>query len=118
MQTVYMEGFPTCNFCNKLAKYDAPTKLGPWAYLCQECFNDHGIEYAAIKLEQRIPAEPEATALMQGKELNSLEEQIMTGDRSIACPRCESDNRVEPDAYYIYICEGCGMNVQVPAPFC
>lgn len=23
--------------------FDAKTKLGPWAYMCEECFKDHGI---------------------------------------------------------------------------
>lgn len=35
---------PDCQICaragfTRLAKYDAKTKVGPWAYVCEECFN-------------------------------------------------------------------------------
>lgn len=28
-----------CDFCGRLALYDAKTKLGPWAYVCQLHFD-------------------------------------------------------------------------------
>jgi hypothetical protein len=39
---------PTCNLCEEAgytepALYDAHTTMGPWAYLCQEHFDDYGI---------------------------------------------------------------------------
>lgn len=35
---------PTCDYCGQSkAHYDAKTKHGPWAYLCEECFQKIGI---------------------------------------------------------------------------
>ena len=34
---------PDCDFCGETAKYDGRTKLGPWANMCQYCFNIYGI---------------------------------------------------------------------------
>ncbi len=30
---------PRCDFCGRPALYDAKTKLGPWAYVCQKHFD-------------------------------------------------------------------------------
>ena len=45
---VLMTSIPNCDVCSqegmeRKAKYDAATKFGPWAYLCQEHFDSHGI---------------------------------------------------------------------------
>ena len=32
-----------CQFCNKEAKYDDKTKMGPWAYMCTKCFQNYGV---------------------------------------------------------------------------
>ena len=32
----------TCDFCKQPAKYDGKTKLGPWAYMCEEHFKQLG----------------------------------------------------------------------------
>ena len=32
-----------CQFCNNEAKYDGKTKMGPWAYLCENCFVRYGV---------------------------------------------------------------------------
>lgn len=32
-----------CDFCGKIADFDAKTKFGPWAYLCAEHFQQYGI---------------------------------------------------------------------------
>jgi hypothetical protein len=29
-----MLDMPGCQMCKKVAKYDAKTKMGPWAYVC------------------------------------------------------------------------------------
>lgn len=38
MQDAYkkvpMLDMPGCQMCKKVAKYDAKTKMGPWAYVC------------------------------------------------------------------------------------
>lgn len=43
--------FPTlyCDLCNQRgalltpAKYDGKTKIGPWAFMCDECFSKWGV---------------------------------------------------------------------------
>lgn len=32
-----------CDFCDKQAKFDAKTKFGPWAYMCDHHFQINGI---------------------------------------------------------------------------
>tara|TARA_R100001086_G_scaffold211788_1_gene127796 strand:+ start:449 stop:709 length:261 start_codon:yes stop_codon:yes gene_type:complete len=32
---------PKCDYCLSNAKYDAQTKQGPWAYMCNSHFNQH-----------------------------------------------------------------------------
>ena len=34
---------PKCDFCNKEAPYDSPTKYGPWANMCEYHFNLNGV---------------------------------------------------------------------------
>lgn len=34
---------PACDLCGAPARYDAKTKQGPWGYLCQDDFENHGI---------------------------------------------------------------------------
>ena len=34
---------PKCQLCDEAAKYDAKTKMGPWGFLCEECFKKHGV---------------------------------------------------------------------------
>lgn len=33
-----------CDFCDKPAYVDGATKMGPWAYMCQEHFEQNGIK--------------------------------------------------------------------------
>jgi DNA-directed RNA polymerase subunit M/transcription elongation factor TFIIS len=33
---------PNCDLCGKPALYDGKTTDGPWGYMCQNCFNEHG----------------------------------------------------------------------------
>lgn len=33
---------PKCYFCSDTAKYDAKTKMGPWAYMCPFHYNLFG----------------------------------------------------------------------------
>lgn len=32
---------PKCDLCDMPAKYDAKTKDGPWAYMCEEHYQSH-----------------------------------------------------------------------------
>ena len=33
---------PNCDFCGKPAEYDGKTTDGPWGYMCDSCFKEHG----------------------------------------------------------------------------
>jgi len=41
MKEVLLPEIPDCDFCGKPALYDVPTKMGPWAYLCSDCFKKY-----------------------------------------------------------------------------
>jgi ribosomal protein L37AE/L43A len=43
MKTVKVGKGHECQFCEKKAKYDARTKMGSWAFLCQSCFDKYGV---------------------------------------------------------------------------
>lgn len=34
---------PKCQFCDRIARYDAKTRMGPWAYLCEHHFGLYGV---------------------------------------------------------------------------
>lgn len=38
-----LEEYPRCDFCDKEAHYDAKTKMGPWAYCCEDHFKERGM---------------------------------------------------------------------------
>ena len=106
-----------CDFCGEVAIYDAPTRTGTWAYMCEKCHKSKGgMNFIGTKFDYRPVAKPKAK-LAVGIEASSLEEQV-TGDRNIQCPDCGDLRLVEPDADYNYNCEGCGVKVQVPMGLC
>lgn len=38
-----------CDLCGKAqAKYDAPTYVGPWAYMCDVCYQRNASAYAPL----------------------------------------------------------------------
>lgn len=41
MKEVQMDKLPKCDFCYKMARYDAKTIEGCWAYMCEEHWNEH-----------------------------------------------------------------------------
>ncbi len=41
--SVKVESLPSCDFCGKQAEYDAATKFGPWANMCESDFKVHGV---------------------------------------------------------------------------
>ena len=32
-----------CQFCSKEATVDGKTKMGPWAFMCDDCHNKYGV---------------------------------------------------------------------------
>ena len=50
---------PDCDFCGKFgvketARYDAVTVYGPWANMCQTCFEMHGTGQLGLGKGQRF----------------------------------------------------------------
>lgn len=44
MNTVKVTALPDCDICKKQkAKYDGKTLMGPWAYMCQSCYDTSGV---------------------------------------------------------------------------
>ena len=40
---VFIDALPKCDFCGVLAEYDGKTSMGPWAYMCKDCFKSFGV---------------------------------------------------------------------------
>ena len=47
---VMVDQLPNCDFCKQnplipyqAAHYDGKTKMGPWAYMCEEHFKQYGV---------------------------------------------------------------------------
>lgn len=40
MKTAKVEKIPRCDFCEKEAVYDAKTRIGCWAYMCETCWKN------------------------------------------------------------------------------
>lgn len=34
---------PKCDFCAQTAAYDGRTRMGPWAYMCEAHYVQHGV---------------------------------------------------------------------------
>jgi len=130
MKIKKMTTLPKCDFCDKNAKYDAPTQHGGrWAYMCEEHCKEYGKNISVGTEFQKRESKPkvdedghreESFKIVMGTEDESPEhlEDILygTGDREIECPKCGDLRTVEPDATYTYVCEGCGVKVKCPAP--
>jgi len=121
MEEVLMQKIPMCDFCKTtLAKYDAPTAHnGSFAYMCENCAHIHSTKTRlelGKSLKQRTSAEPNLEGpIYQAIEKSSIEERLL-GDRFVACPQCGEERFVEPDADYVYTCEGCGVRVRCTDP--
>ena len=94
---------PDCDLCKRMrqqkihAKYDAATRAGPWAYMCEEHFSTHGIGLGIGlgQLLQTAPTDPMAYAgyYDEGKSMRSDDE---TGDarekeEASECAACGKD---------------------------
>ena len=44
----------TCDFCDKVARYDARMEFGSWAYMCEEHFKQYGIGLGTGKGQKLI----------------------------------------------------------------
>ena len=120
MKQVKMTLIPTCDFCKeKPAKYDAPTVMGPWANMCEDCFPANSVSFAKEIGNELVQKNEPATPKDDGKiykaiEVHSIEDIICDVEmREVECPQCGESKTVETDADYIWTCEGCGVKVKV-----
>lgn len=52
MSVCKVERYPTCNFCSKEARYDAPmVGRSTWAYMCPDCWSERGSHTCYTKFE-------------------------------------------------------------------
>ena len=51
---VIVTKLPNCDLCQNTASYDAKTKMGPWAYLCEQCFSFYGPARLGTGLGQKL----------------------------------------------------------------
>lgn len=114
---------PVAETCSLYAKYDAPTKSGSWAFMCEAHYKMHAAKGAdALGCEFVVGiAKPKDSSILRGiepglEDLEYWEEVLMNSERFIKCPNCSELKCLEPDAEGIYHCEGCGMRVQCPTP--
>jgi hypothetical protein len=55
METARLTVLPACDFgCGETARYDAATMMGPWAYMCQSCFELNGTGQLGLGKGQRL----------------------------------------------------------------
>lgn len=46
---------PSCDFtCGKEAEFDGATKMGPWAYMCADCWEKHGVGRLGLGYGQKL----------------------------------------------------------------
>ena len=117
MKNLRMEVLPKCDFCKKVdAVYDAPTDHGSWAYMCTECSKSKanpGLLSIGNRIVQHTPAVPkESGKIFLGKEASTMEEVVIDSVRMVECPECAMSRSVEPDADYVFTCDGCGVKVR------
>lgn len=47
---------PKCDFCGEPASVDGKTLMGPWAYMCTDCFNKFGTSmYTDLGYTKHVP---------------------------------------------------------------
>jgi len=52
---VKVEQLPKCDICKQRdAHYDGKTRLGPWAYMCLQCFGELGVGLGVGKGQELI----------------------------------------------------------------
>ena len=93
---------PKCDFCDRDAKYDAPTLLGPWAYMCEKCSQGQtDIRNAGICTEfvKHTPTEKKTVPqVLRGIEKTQLIQSMQSDNRYVACPNCGFEHHLEIDA--------------------
>ncbi|GAJ12055.1 unnamed protein product, partial [marine sediment metagenome] len=124
---VYVEKLPKCDFCDEPALYDAKTRMGPWAHMCEEHFKQHGLGRLGTGFGQRLrPRRALAEAeRLRGEPEKELSVTMTQDDLETAtfesvwyptCPYCGAETSAEPDAHAVY-CEACSRRFEIINPF-
>lgn len=94
------------------AKYDGRTEAGPWANMCQEHFDEHGVGLG-LGRGQMLEVQPKINAARTDKIPVVVIPLSLDDDCEVACPHCGETRTVEPDANYVVTCEGCDNKYRV-----
>ncbi len=54
MDTAKVSQVPNCDFCGNPAEYDAQTKMGPWAYMCDSDYKTHSTGRLGLGFGQKL----------------------------------------------------------------
>jgi hypothetical protein len=105
---------PKCDFCGEQATYDAPTKLGPWANMCEDCYNINGVGTLGTRFVQRTPntSNKEQPVREAECDLDDFFDSVI----ELRCPACGEERSMEPDFHGRFTCEGCGQRLSFSNP--
>ena len=82
MKKIHRDTLPACDICKSPAKYDAPTVLGSWANMCEECFPAMAANYAP-STGYVFTTEPEK-AMTDDELAQELRDAVWSGDFDLA----------------------------------
>jgi len=136
----YVDKLPECDFCGKEAHYDGRTKMGPWGYMCEDCFKMHGVGLGVgrgqkLKLRSKsfsscviseVGGKPSPEAIKKAVKTcatpsvtmteKDLEQSVFDGVWYPICPHCGAATGAEPDATFVY-CDACGERFRIVNPY-
>lgn len=116
MRKIIKRDLPNCDFCGALAKYDAPTRLGSWAYMCANCYRKYARADAHIlgtELTEKVATDKQLQTKKPDKIKTVVVPLTMDSIADVNCPYCGYSRTVEPDANYTVTCEGCGYKYRI-----
>lgn len=58
-ESVKVPRLPKCDLCSATAAYNAKSKRGPWGYMCEEHYAEHGIGLGTGRGQRLILTEPD-----------------------------------------------------------
>lgn len=60
LSVVILSRLPKCNFCSEHARYDFKSKHGPWAFACEQHWQEHRAhETLGVGIGQKLVLESE-----------------------------------------------------------
>lgn len=138
-EIAWVDKFPKCDICGKVARYDARMKSGRWGYLCDDHFKKHGVglgtgkgQELKLRLTECVMSEaggkPSGEALVQAVKkctppiksvtmtMNDFERAVFDGLWYPICPYCGNETGAEPDADAVY-CNACTKKFKIINPY-